>query len=251
MAQTFTLDKNGTLTEGMTLTAMSKAILALAEENPTASAEDMPVLVNVHKGYGPVAIIRPQQDTHTRDSADPSEVLSLVPGEIVVFDHKENPAASWSICATPSGYARCAQGASTAVRVGPLQVPDTTPQAPMINKVLAWFYNGRVGQSSAALAMHLALCNSCVDVSELPMSWRTANSIPLDGSDLRRCALLLAAVPELLDLLPKMASLSPQWGDLVSPGSTHATVLEDKIAALTVSAAPSSITPTFRRLTAR
>lgn len=69
-------------------------------------------------------------------------------------------------------------------------------------KVLAWFANGRVGCSSSFMATYLT-------------TGKGDGSYPHDPDDLNRCLLLLEAVPELRDHLPKLAGVSKQWKELV------------------------------------
>ena len=72
----------------------------------------------------------------------------------------------------------------------------------LMEKVLAWFATGRVGESSKFMATYLT-----IGVGN--------GAYPHDPDDLNRCLLLLKAAPELRDHLPKMASANKQWKELV------------------------------------
>lgn len=70
-----------------------------------------------------------------------------------------------------------------------------------------WIRNGERGLSSEAIVDHLA---------HHPLARaRDRGSHPRDASDLRRCVLLLDAVPTLRPLLPHMAEVSAEWAALV------------------------------------
>lgn len=70
-----------------------------------------------------------------------------------------------------------------------------------------WLETGERGISSAAMVSHLT------GVQVEPTS--TNSDCPHDPSDLRRCELLLRAVPEARAHLSAMASRSAQWAALV------------------------------------
>ena len=73
-----------------------------------------------------------------------------------------------------------------------------------MGKVLKWFGNGRVGQSSKCMAVYLTTGEiSC------------GGSYPHDPDDLNRCLLLLNEVPELREHLHKMAKVNSTWKNLV------------------------------------
>ena len=73
--------------------------------------------------------------------------------------------------------------------------------------LIGWIRNGERGLSSEAIVDHLA---------RHPLaSARGLGSHPVDPSDLRRCVLLLDAVPTLRPLLPYMAEVSAEWAALV------------------------------------
>jgi len=72
----------------------------------------------------------------------------------------------------------------------------------MMDKILQWFINGRVGLSSKAMA-------TCV------MDIEGGRDHPYDPDDLNRCLLFLDAVPEARQHLDKIAKLSTQWGMLI------------------------------------
>lgn len=77
-----------------------------------------------------------------------------------------------------------------------IDIPDTA---------IAWLRHGERGISSEAIFAHL----TGVPVGNMGMS------PPYDASDLRRCRLLLAAVPEFAARIDEMAQVSPQWARLV------------------------------------
>ena len=74
--------------------------------------------------------------------------------------------------------------------------------------LIAWIRSGERGLSSEAIVDHLA---------RHPLaSARGRISHPYDPADLRRCVLLLDAVPTLRPLMPRMADVSPEWAALVA-----------------------------------
>lgn len=75
----------------------------------------------------------------------------------------------------------------------------------LMHKVLLWFATGRVGESSKCMATYLTTG------VKPPYA-----AYPHDPDDLNRCLLLLKAVPELREHLPKMAKLNQQWEELVN-----------------------------------
>jgi hypothetical protein len=70
---------------------------------------------------------------------------------------------------------------------------------------VAWLANGERGVSSEAIFSHL----TGLQISRL---W---SSPPWDPDDLRRCRLLLQAIPALRADLPRMAELGPEWAAIV------------------------------------
>lgn len=84
-------------------------------------------------------------------------------------------------------------------------IPETT--VTISQALAAWLASGERGTSSNFMVQHL---------TGVPATSRHFNyGHPHDGDDLRRCMLLLEAVPELVPLLPKMATASPAWAALV------------------------------------
>lgn len=77
-------------------------------------------------------------------------------------------------------------------------------QVETYRRVIRWIAVGEVGASSTVMAAYLTT--------------RTPGdrSHPHDPSDLRRCLLLLDAVPELRTELRHMADVSPQWATLIA-----------------------------------
>lgn len=77
----------------------------------------------------------------------------------------------------------------------------------------AWLRSDDTGQSSLAMARHLApLAGIGVEV---PLGhYADGTEHPSDPSDFGRCSRLLGAVPELRPHLESMASLSPAWASL-------------------------------------
>ena len=75
----------------------------------------------------------------------------------------------------------------------------------MLEKILDWFANGQVGESSKAMA--------CVAMGN-------PNNVylphPSDPADFNRCLLLLDAVPEIKNVMDKVANISEVWGKLVA-----------------------------------
>ena len=71
-----------------------------------------------------------------------------------------------------------------------------------------WIRDGERGLSSEAIVDHLA---------HHPIARASGASChPYDPADLRRCVLLLDAVPTLRPLMPSMADVSPEWAALVA-----------------------------------
>lgn len=85
------------------------------------------------------------------------------------------------------------------------------------DRLVAWLAGGRRGVSSNTIVQHL---------TGLPALGGARPCHPWDPSDLARCLLLIEAVPELEDQLPRMAELSPQWAQLVAHWDELATTLE-------------------------
>lgn len=73
-----------------------------------------------------------------------------------------------------------------------------------------WLGSGERGMSSEAMFSHLL----GVEIEGREGQRLTAH--PLDPADLRRCRLLLEAVPHLNKDLSRMAELSPQWAALIA-----------------------------------
>lgn len=76
-------------------------------------------------------------------------------------------------------------------------------KATLIN-VLKWFATGQVGASSKCMATYLT-------TGVIP----PYGDYPHDPDDLNRCLLLLQAVPELREHLPRMANVNKEWDALV------------------------------------
>ena len=74
--------------------------------------------------------------------------------------------------------------------------------------LITWIRNGNRGPSSEAIVDHLA---------RHPIALASqASRHPHDPADLRRCVLLLDAVPTLRPLMPRMADVSPERAALVA-----------------------------------
>jgi hypothetical protein len=71
-----------------------------------------------------------------------------------------------------------------------------------------WLACGARGISSNTMVTHLCGINAMG-------AWGSRDH-PHDPDDLSRCRKLLAAVPLLVPLLPRMASCSPEWAALVT-----------------------------------
>lgn len=70
-----------------------------------------------------------------------------------------------------------------------------------------WLANGERGNSSEAIFARL---------TGLPIGGSRCTSHPLDPADLRRCRLLLEAVPAFRARLEEVADVSPVWAALVA-----------------------------------
>ena len=71
--------------------------------------------------------------------------------------------------------------------------------------LLLWLAGGNRGISSNSIVQHLTGVPAC----------RYGIDIPHDPDDLDRCLQLLDEVPLLRCLLPKMATASPEWAELI------------------------------------
>ena len=71
-------------------------------------------------------------------------------------------------------------------------------------KVLDWTYEGETGSSSLTIAR----------TAVTRAAWKPFQ-FPRDPDDLRRCLLLIQAVPETVDALPILAQASKRWRPLV------------------------------------
>ena len=76
--------------------------------------------------------------------------------------------------------------------------------------VLDWLRTGERGSSSEAIVEHLTGINT--DGGR----YLGNRDIPWDPADLRRCRLLLEAVPSLAEQFSKMATCSPEWAAMVA-----------------------------------
>jgi hypothetical protein len=70
-----------------------------------------------------------------------------------------------------------------------------------------WLLSGERGVSSEAIVSHL---------TGIPIGRRHSMSPPSDPSDLRRCRLMLEAVPELAPRIGEMATVSKQWAAIAA-----------------------------------
>lgn len=87
--------------------------------------------------------------------------------------------------------------------------------------LVIWLATGERGLSSEAIAHHLA---------GLPIknNFGTTHH-PVDPSDLRRCRLLLDAVPALADRIGEMANVSPAWAALVNAWGEICACFDDEV----------------------
>lgn len=83
-----------------------------------------------------------------------------------------------------------------------------------------WLRNGERGSSSNAIFEKL---------TGLPCGSQRL-SHPYDPDDLRRCRLLLAAVPQFRRDLEKMAEVGPEWAELVAIWDLLYSTMDDEIA---------------------
>lgn len=75
----------------------------------------------------------------------------------------------------------------------------------MHEKILKWFVNGKVGESSKAMVSA---------ATDQPMDGYRPH--PSDPADFNRCLLLLDAVPEIRNAMNKIADISEVWKKLVA-----------------------------------
>jgi hypothetical protein len=86
---------------------------------------------------------------------------------------------------------------------------ETYSQDCLSSDAIRWLAHGEHGESSQAMFMKL----TGVELHKRgPLN---KSAYPFDASDLRRCRLLLEAVPELNEWLHKMREVSPIWEALV------------------------------------
>lgn len=87
---------------------------------------------------------------------------------------------------------------------------EIAEQISVKDKILAWFFNGRVGSSSKAMV------GAFLDMPKDPSCIACDCDHPLDPADLNRCLLLLEAVPEIRQNMDKLAEMSSTWAKLVA-----------------------------------
>jgi hypothetical protein len=97
-------------------------------------------------------------------------------------------------------------------------MPSTTPP-----ELVNWFANGEVGLSSKAIVYHL------LGLPEAKSSDFIDFGHPSDPADLRRCLLLLEAVPSLKDDLHKMSAVSPVWDIYIKNWSKMIELFEEEV----------------------
>lgn len=103
----------------------------------------------------------------------------------------------------------CPMCAADATEIGLRDANDVPATTVTISAALRdWLASGERGISSNFMVQHL---------TGVPATDRWfPYGHPDDGDDLRRCMLLLEAVPELKPLVPRMATASPEWAALVA-----------------------------------
>lgn len=106
--------------------------------------------------------------------------------------------------------ARCASCDADAQSIVMAQPPPEArfvPAGALAWKGLSgWFRYGETGMSSLSIVRYL---------THLDMGKRTFDDTPRDPHDLRRCRLLLEAVPELERIFHRMHEHSPGWGCVI------------------------------------
>ena len=84
------------------------------------------------------------------------------------------------------------------------QLPDG-PDPEVIRQLLNWYLNGETGLSSQTIASVM-----------LDDTTGAQQSYPHDGKDLRRCMLLLRAIPEALSALDVLEQTNVHWQELAA-----------------------------------
>lgn len=112
----------------------------------------------------------------------------------------------------------CGAGAKSLQLRMPNDVPETDELSPALRD---WLARGERGISSNTIVQHLT------GIKTLD---RFGGSHPHDGDDLRRCMLLLDAVPELQPRIRQMATCSKEWAALVADWDGLLAILRRELA---------------------
>lgn len=235
--QMLTFSRKGA-TEGIDMMAASQFFMAMAEAQPGATVSDVssfihipdPALVkslSVTPG-DPRLLVLSDADPFDYDNDDDSEpanpsspvlqrlsdcptlpttpFLLEIPTGSVLRLTAIDPTLSAALQITPSGEL---------IRLDRLDEPPRGPQRdpagnPQVQAALDWLFRGEIGSSALAIVDNLVLSGTEFSPE------RPSVSHPRDGADIRRCALMLDAVPGLRERLSEMASVSSEWAALVS-----------------------------------
>lgn len=87
-------------------------------------------------------------------------------------------------------------------------------------EAVEWWALGEHGSSSEAIFIHLSGLRLSPD--------QDSKEHPHDPSDLRRCRLLLEAVPSFRERLPEMSEVSREWGQLVAKWDQLCTMMDEE-----------------------
>lgn len=116
----------------------------------------------------------------------------------------------------------CGAGPSSLSLFGGSGGGAASPDAQKWPGLTLWLASGERGTSSETIVQTL---------TGIPALGRDTDrgSPPLDPADLRRCRLLLEAVPSLVPLLPKMAAASKDWAGLIAHWAEICALMDEEV----------------------
>lgn len=207
MSQMWTIDARGAEHVGISMMEVIKIYNKMAEKDPDVGVPMSCAHVRLDKKFGPAQVTLndagAQQSFHKEVGTD--ELLSIPGGMTLTVVHDTDPSQSFVIDNPPSGQATFARGTAPAAEE-PLPDHVVGDLRTAVLAVRAWLRAGEVGASSQALAEHLVL----VTAGLLPRA-TARDDAPKDIADVRRCWLLLEALPPSHRNVRSMAAVSDDW----------------------------------------